>query len=206
MNSRLHSAAPSRFGISEWLLLFGLIGLGVALRFSLQSWSNFSPVAGLAMTAGLLLRNQPLALVVPLSIMGISDWFLGGYDAPVMISVYACMMLPSVLGALAGSWLRRSQLRSALPSAVWGAMTGACLGLLSATIFFLVTNASYWLFMTSGSQSLFDAYVAGLPFFRPMLQADVLFGAVGMGTSAAWLTRTRCANAAQPQQTSSATS
>lgn len=189
--------ASQQFAVSQWLVFAALIGVGVALRFSLQSWSNFSPVAGIALAAGMMLRNHSMALIVPLSIMSICDWFIGGYETPVMISVYACLMLPSVMGVLAKRWLSMSNLRSALPTAVWGAMTGVALGLVSATVFFLVTNAAHWVFRTDGSLSLMETYALGLPFFRPMLQADVLFGAIGMSVSAVWLTRTQFAQASQ---------
>ena len=160
-----------------------LIGIGVGLRMACLDLPNFSPVAGLALMAGAVLRRPLLAAVVPLGVMLISDQWLTGYDLPVMLSVYACFLLPVFVGRLGGRWVTSRQtgtLRRSLTLGVGG-------GLASSTCFFLVTNATYWGCFEMGCKSLLTCYVDAIPFFKYTVAGDVLFSVVGMSLVAiAW--------------------
>jgi hypothetical protein len=56
-----------------------LIALGVSLRIALASFPNIEPVLVLSMMAGLILGGW-YALVVPLAMMGLSDWAIYALD------------------------------------------------------------------------------------------------------------------------------
>ena len=190
-----HASSSSLAWSLRGLGFVALVGLGVLLRWSWADWPNFSPVAGLALTAGVLLRSRVLAIAVPLITMLLSDLVLGGYDLPVMLTVYACLMVPGLMGDRYAAWQLSTPTRPVWRSALLGGVAGVALGVVSATLFFVVTNAAYWLFMTRGAGSLWDAYLAAVPFYRASLTSDILVGASGVmlasGLRAAWRTASR---------------
>ncbi|MHB8866936.1 MAG: DUF6580 family putative transport protein, partial [Pirellulaceae bacterium] len=120
-----------------------LVGGGVAVRLAGHDWPNFAPVAAIALFAGYFFRSAGVAVCVPLSVMALSDWFLGGYHWGVMLLVYAALAFPVALR----SWLRSTfvlgpgRVREALTplAGLW-----AC-GILSSVLFFTVTNFGVWL-------------------------------------------------------------
>ena len=56
-----------------------LVGSGAAMRLACHELPNFAPVAAMALFAGYFFRSALVAACVPLTVMAISDWFLGGY-------------------------------------------------------------------------------------------------------------------------------
>ena len=121
--------------VSQFILSASLVALLVALAVASRmgqvvcSWlpPNFHAVAGTALFAGFLFRGRPVALVVPLAAMWLSDQILGGYDRLVMAAVYGSLAAP----VLFGYWLDRR--------VSTGRVVGA--SLTASTLFFLVTNA-----------------------------------------------------------------
>ena len=85
-------------------VFFALVGLAVVVRL-ITGTPNFGAVAAAALFAGFYFRHRTTAIAVPLTIMTISDQFLGGYSRGVMIAVYGSMLIPI-------AW--RSVLRSGL--------------------------------------------------------------------------------------------
>ena len=81
-----------------------LVGSGVALRLAGHELPNFAPVAAMALFAGYFFRSALVAVCVPLTVMAISDWFLGGYHWGVMVLVYGMLMFPVLLRG----WLRQT--------------------------------------------------------------------------------------------------
>jgi len=195
--------AQKKIGLlKEAVLVLALVAMGVALRFATLSWPNFSPVAGLAIAGGLLLTRSWLALIVPLLTMAISDRWIGSYETPVMMAVYACLAWPALWGRLGQGGLPN---RSVVSSAVRGGAWGACGGLISAIVFFVVTNWAHWRFAAVAPESLFDTYVAGLPFLRYTLLGDLLFGSIGTAIAATWWCwRSETASVISPVATDSA--
>ena len=84
------------------LLVFAiLIAIGVAGRWGQPEWC-FTPTAAAAIFAGLYFSRVAIAVMVPVSILAISDLLLPAYNSiPVMIATYAVMIVPV--------WLGRSQ-------------------------------------------------------------------------------------------------
>jgi hypothetical protein len=156
-----------------------LVGSGVALRMAGHALPNFAPVAALALFAGYFFRSALVALCVPLTVMAISDWFLGGYHWGVMVLVYGMLMFPVLLRG----WLRQTfVLGHGRVSARLAPLAGllSC-ALLSSILFFFVTNFGVWLGFTTYETSwsgLWQCYLAAIPFFRYTLAGDLFFAIV----------------------------
>lgn len=123
---------------------------------------NFQPVAAMALFAGARLRDNRLALLVPLLAMLASDALIGFHDQ--MLLVYGCMALTVGIG----TWLRDRP--GVLP------VGAAALG--SSALFFAVTNFGVWAAsgmypLTPGG--LVACYVAGIPFFHNTLAGTAVF-------------------------------
>ena len=165
---------PRESWLGDIAITGALVVIGVLLRLLCVSWPNFSPVAGLALLAGLALRHRSLAVFIPIMTMLISAQFLTGYEFQVMVSVYGCLVVPVFLGRLGRSWLLKSQ------SWLWmrALGLGTAAGLASSILFFLVTNATYWMTFEIGHRSLWQCYIDGLPFFRYTASGDLIFSMV----------------------------
>ena len=182
------SAAPrqnsvaSRHAILDICLFAALVLFGVQLRIILQHLPNFAPVAALALFSGYFFRSWLVALLVPLSVMAISDCFIGGYDWQMMAIVYAMLAAPVALRNVLRTYLR---IEKGSVFAMLRPIAGlvAC-GVGSSIVFFLITNLGsfLWFDMYEGSFSgLVHCYVQALPFFRATLTGDLFFAIVLFG-------------------------
>jgi hypothetical protein len=155
------------------LALFALLlAIGVVGRLAAPAW-NFTPLAAVTVVGGFYFRHALVALLLPVSVLAVSDLMLPAHDSlPVMFSVHAMMIVPLMLGRLA----RRSDgwhSKSAWGTACWG----LC-GVVPATAFYLVTNFAVWAFKSSYEPTLAGlaaCYTAGLPFYRAMLAGDLFY-------------------------------
>jgi len=150
------------------LALFGLLlAIGVVGRLASPAW-NFTPLAAVAIVGGFYFRHIMAALLLPVSVLALSDLMLPAHDSlPVMFSVHAMMIVPLMLGRLARRTDRWQRIAS------WG----LC-GIVPATTFYLVTNFAVWAFKSSYEPTLAGlaaCYAAGLPFYRAMLAGDLFY-------------------------------
>lgn len=174
----------------EWLsdasLLVALVALGVGLRLYFRDLPNFAPVAALALFSGYFFRGWLTALSVPLAVMAISDYFIGGYAWQVTVVVYASLALPVALRGVVRRWmsLKHNGLKSALAAAA-GLMTCA-LG--SSLIFYLTTNLACWIWFDTDhtASGLLHNYLSALPFYRYTVAGDLLFAFGLFGVHAFW--------------------
>lgn len=144
-------------------LLFGslLIVLAAMTRL-LPHQPNFSPILGLAAFAGIYLPNKKMAFILPLLAILVSDIFLGFYST--MVFVYGAVAI-----AILASQLITKTSKSHLKTA------GSAL--LSALIFFVVSNFGHWLMTGMYSydlNGLIACYGAAIPFFRATLISTML--------------------------------
>lgn len=152
----------------NFILSFLLVILAVVCRVAPHPW-NFAPVGAIALFGGATFASRRAAYAVPLFAMFVADAFIGFHS--MMPLIYATYALIVTLGVAI-----REQRRS--PFVVAGA------ALLSATLFFVVTNLAVWMF---GSlyprtwQGLIECYVAAIPFFERTLTSDFLFAALLFG-------------------------
>lgn len=164
-------------GIILWL---GLVTVGAGTRLVFADLPNFAPVAALALFAGYFFSRRTVAAFVPLSVMALSDAFLGGYDLRVMAVVYASLTLPVVLGA----WLNRRLRMDSVGSALGGAAGLVGSSLAGSVFFYLATNFAVWGWFDSYQHTwsgLAHCYVRALPFFRFTLLGDLFFAALLFG-------------------------
>jgi hypothetical protein len=151
--------------VNDTLMFVGLVALAVATRLVMLA-PNFHAVTAAALFAGYYFRNRPLAVLVPLVVMTISNAIIGGYNREVMVTVYAALIVP-----IAFRGLLRSRLTA--PRVAIGAVA-------SSLVFFLTTNAAVWhsgALYSRGWDGLLKCYAMGVPFLYNALAGDVLFSA-----------------------------
>jgi hypothetical protein len=144
-----------------------LVVLGAVLIRFLPHPANVAPIAAMALFGGAYL-NKKYAVFLPLTVMLISDLFLGFHK--VMPFVYGSFLLASIIGI--------SLKNKVNPKNVLGA------SLLSSIIFYIVTNFGVWL--TSGMYQmtflgLVKCYVLAIPFFRNTLLGDLFYTVMMFG-------------------------
>jgi len=124
---------------------------------------NFTPIAAMALFAGCYLKNK-WAIMFPLVAMLVSDYFLGFYHWPVMLTVYVSFILIFFLGRLLA---RRFKWQNVVFSSLAGSI-----------IFFLLTNFAVWAFANwypHTWQGLINCFTLALPFFRNTLTGDLFY-------------------------------
>jgi hypothetical protein len=157
------------------LLVFALlIAIGVAGRWGQPEWC-VTPTAAAAIFAGLYFSRIGIALMVPVTILAISDLLLPAYNSvPVMLATYAVMIAPVWFGRM-----QRGEHSRLSTIARW-----MLVGILPATLFYLVSNFAVWAFQSDYEKSLAGlakCYWAAVPFYRWMLAGDVFYLAVLFG-------------------------
>lgn len=146
-----------------------LVLLGFVARL-LPHPPNFAPIGGVAIFSGLYLPKR-LAILLPLVAMLASDFLIGFYSLPILLSVYGSFALTVAIGL----FIRRHK---SLPTVIGGALAGS-------VAFFLITNAAVWLFGTMyphNISGLFQSYVMALPFFKNSLLGDFFYTGVLVGS------------------------
>ena len=122
---------------------------------------NVTPVAAMALFAGAAVSNRVLACMIPLAAMLLSDLVLGLHST--ILYVYASV----VITVLIGSTLKH--------------ITLIRIGFVAVTasiVFFLLTNFGSWIhhdMYPYDITGLIQAYIAGLPFLRNALLANLVF-------------------------------
>ena len=161
--------------IGRALLVFVLlVAIGACGRWAQPEWC-FTPIAAVTIFAGYYFARWPIAILVPVACLAVSDLALPAYDQlGVLLVPYVAMVLPV--------WLGRSLRQESRP--VGTAVRWVCCGLLPATIFFLTTNFAVWAFKSHYDKTLgglTECYLAAVPFFRTMIVGDVFYLVVIFG-------------------------
>ena len=141
-----------------WII--GIITLLVMLRL-VPHPPNATPIAAMALFAGAVYSNRVLAYLIPLAAMFLSDVVIGLHST--IWYVYAGVAIT----VLIGSTLQH----------ITVFRVGA-VAVIASTVFFLVTNFGSWLhhdMYTPDLSGLLQAYIAGLPFLRNAMIANLIF-------------------------------
>jgi hypothetical protein len=157
-------------------VLVGMILAAAASRL-IPHPPNFAPIGALALFSGACFSSKPMAFLVPLAAMLISDLAIGLLSGDRSLGLHG--LIPVVYGSFAlivcvGFWLRRR--RSTVPIA------GATLA--SSVMFFVLTNFGVW---ALGSwypktwDGLIACYGAAIPFFQNTLLGDAVYVTVLFG-------------------------
>jgi hypothetical protein len=147
------------------MLTIILILLGIALRF-IPHAPNFTPVVAIALFSGFYLKRK-YAVLVPLLLMVITDLFLGFHE--IIAFTWGSIVLITIFGIIQKK--RKSVLTIVSSS------------LISATLFFLVTNFGVWLagWYTYTFEGLMKCYIMAIPFFRNMIFSTLLYSVALFG-------------------------
>jgi len=147
------------------MLAISLIIIGILLRF-IPHTANFTPVAAIALFAGVYL-NRKQALIVPLLLMVISDIFLGMHN--VVVFTWGSFILVT----LVGSWAKRHKTFKGVVSA----------SLISSFLFYVITNFGVWAmgWYPQNAKGLLDCYILALPFLRQFTVSTLVYTAVFFG-------------------------
>jgi uncharacterized membrane protein (UPF0136 family) len=148
------------------MLAYIFVLFAVAIRFVPHPW-HFTPVAASLLFFGA--RGPRKQIWVPLVLMAISDLLLNrfvygypfGADQLVIWAWYAAVL-----------WLGTSLRKTSKPLPIVGAALG------SSMSFFLISNFMVWAAGTMYPMNwpgLMTCYDAGVPFFRPTLESDLIF-------------------------------
>ncbi|MBT4868057.1 MAG: hypothetical protein HON53_23385 [Planctomycetaceae bacterium] len=153
-------------------ILRRLFDMNIDPDVTVYPW-NFSPLPAICLFGAAFLPRKSWAYLVPLAAYLLSDlgiWALTGHVEfafyPSQPIVYGCIALTISLGFI----LRKHRSAGSI----------AATGLVSATLFFLVTNFGVWLvgggsFYPMTADGLATCYVAGIPFFRNSLISLAVF-------------------------------
>ena len=141
----------------NYLFCILLIILGVGSRI-IPHAPNFTPILSIALLSNLYIKNK-FSILLPLSIMLISDILLGGN--PMAHWVYVSIVLIILLGYFVRNTFKSIFLNS----------------ILSAFLFFVISNFGVWL---NGGYSLtinglLLCYYMALPFFKNTLISTLIF-------------------------------
>lgn len=180
MRSSPHSAADKPTRETAWRIALAilLIAFGAAMTWVRHPW-NVTPMGAIALFAGAYLLNRPLAVLVPVAALVISDLSKTLFDPhwgytreTVLVMVFKYLGFVGI--ALCGQLVRRE--RSPVAAYVGSLGVSALCG---AIVFFLVSNFGSWLTPIFGYErsieGLLQCYVLGLPFFRAMLVGDLIY-------------------------------
>lgn len=157
--------------MNKKLLMLGLIFLvavGLTMRL-VPHPANFTPVFAIALFAGYYLPKK-WAIILPITVMLISDLFIGFYDWKLMSVVYSCFILAGLIGLA----IRKSRRVSSVITAT----------LLVSISFFLITNFAVWLFSSwyaPNWSGLMLCYTLAVPFFKNTLMGNLFFTGILFG-------------------------
>ena len=154
------------------LVWVALVALGVAGRLWQPAW-HVTPMAAVALAAGVVFPHAIVAATVPLAALVVSNLGLDAYESlPMAAVVFAATAWPVLLGGL----LRRMATGSRA-AAVIAVLAGA---LASSLVFFLATNLAFWWFTAEyphTAEGLLACFTAALPFYRWMPVGDLAWTA-----------------------------
>lgn len=144
------------------LCLLALVAVAVLSRL-LPHPQNFSPIAAIAIFSGALIGRKWFAFVIPVLIRLISDVMLG---SPVYSSMWAVYLSLGIVVLLGMFMCKTVRFKNVFATA-----------LVSAVVFFLLTNFACWLEGWYGytGQGLLNCYVAAIPFFRMDLLSTLVY-------------------------------
>lgn len=147
------------------MLAISLIIIGILLRFVPHA-PNFTPVAAIALFSGAYL-NKKYALLVPLTLMILSDLFVGFHN--VILFTWGGFMLTTFLGF----WIKRHK----------NAFAIASISVFSSILFFIVSNFGVWImgWYPRNLTGLIDCYIMALPFLRDFTIATLSYTAIFFG-------------------------
>jgi hypothetical protein len=134
------------------VIIVSMIIVAASMRL-IPHWPNFTPIAAIALFGGAKLNKKWLAFLIPISVMLLSDLFIGFHTY--IVAVYFSFAITVVLGIYISRNTKAHKIIFA--------------SLVSSVLFFLITNFAVWYgspFYTQNLNGLMICYGAGLPFMN----------------------------------------
>lgn len=149
----------------ETYLVLLIIIIGIIVRF-LPHLPNFVPITAIALFGGRYFSKK-WSYIIPLSVMIISDYFLG--FSPVTPFVYAGLIVAVILGI---GLKKNSNWKNIILAALF-----------SSVAFFIISNLGVWIggWYTYTWSGLVHCFVMAIPFFRYSLAGDLFYTTVMFG-------------------------
>ena len=142
-------------------LILGIIIVGVLTRL-IPHPPNFTPILSFALLSSVYSKNN-LGILVPVSIMVISDFYLGTHGA--MVWVYSALFIIYLIGYF---FIKDISFKNILVGSVVGSL-----------MFFIVTNFGVWLIGYPKSLAGFaQCYIAAIPFYKNTLLSSIFYSAI----------------------------
>lgn len=151
---------------NHYLLVSGVVLITVIARL-LPHIPNFTPVLAVALFLGTFSKNKNIAMLIPISILFISDLFIGFYST--LPFVYASVIGVTLLGSMNKSKSNASNVINVL---------------VSSLIFFIVTNLGVWLvdgLYTLDFNGLMNCFTMAIPFYKNELFSNIIFSSTLFG-------------------------
>ncbi|MCD4779262.1 MAG: hypothetical protein K8S27_01755 [Candidatus Omnitrophica bacterium] len=148
------------------MLAITILLVGILSRFIFHV-PNFTPVLALAFFSGLYV-NKKWSLLLPLALFILSDLFLGLHST--ILFTWGSVLIIACIGL-------RMRGRQNMTLTMGGS-------LLSAVIFFVVTNFGVWLMFNTYAPTwagLVQCYMMAIPFFRSTLAGTLVYTVVLVG-------------------------
>ena len=154
----------------DLIILSSIILVLIAMR-SIFNIPNFNPIGAIALMGGILFHKKTTAFLVTIGALFLGDIILG-LSSPIYMdymfsTTFLFVYVAFLLMILLGTALKN---RASLMTIFLGSVV-------SAILFFLITNAGSWLALNydRSLSGLMSAYNAGIPFFRATLVSQLLF-------------------------------
>jgi hypothetical protein len=154
----------------DLIVLSSIILVLIAMR-SIFNIPNFNPIGAIALMGGILFHKKTTAFLVTIGALFLGDIILG-LSSPIYMdymfsTTFLFVYVAFLLMILLGTALKN---RASLMTIFLGSVV-------SAILFFLITNAGSWLALNydRSLSGLMSAYNAGIPFFRATLVSQLLF-------------------------------
>lgn len=161
--------------ITPRFIFITLAVLAAALTRFLPHPPNFTAIGGIALFAGAFIPNRILSLIVPISVMVITDAVIGFHNT--VWAVYLSIVLITMLG-----WLMQER-------KTIGGFVGT--SLIASILFFFITNAAMWavgfwtsepLLYSKDFAGLVSAIELGIPFYSyNFLISQFVYGGILFG-------------------------
>jgi hypothetical protein len=146
------------------MLTLAIVVLGFLGRVLIHI-PNFSPVIALALFGGAML-NRKTAVILPVALLAATDIILGLHNT--MPFTWGSIIIIAVLGRLLSEHKNVKNI--------------ALFSVVSAVIFFIITNLGCWITMYPlNLAGLQQCFIAALPFFNSTLVSTLIYSAVLFG-------------------------
>lgn len=162
------------------LLVAIVLVLAAAISRVLMFPDNFSPIIGMAIFAGAVIKDKRMAFILPIISMFLSDVMFEVFN--ITIGFWGWGQLVGY-GILALITVIAFNLKKINVVSVLGYSIG------SSVIFYLLSNLSFFIFdnpvyhtYPQNANGFIQCYVQALPFFRTSLIADLIYSGVLFGS------------------------